>query len=434
MRDEALPNFQSPPSQSMRILHIIHQFMPEKVGGTELYAQTLARFQVAQGHSVAIFTPSSRDNGLTVTDEEGVRVYRAGVGARSATAVFRATFHHPQLANLFAQTVAQEQPNAIHVQHLMGLPVRLVNQFAGKIPYLVTLHDYWHLCANAQLLTNYDQTTCDGPRLWLNCGRCAVARAGLPLAGLPLIPAFAPLLGYRQRQLRRVLDQAALLVAPTRFLCQQHVQMGIPAAKIQVVPNGIIVPDEIPAHVPDPHHLRLVYVGGIAWQKGVHVLVDAVNQLQNTPITLTVYGDLTAFPDYAAELQAQARHPGIVFNGRLPHTQLYHALAQADAAVVPSLWYENDPLTIQEAFAARVPVIASNHGALPERVQEGRNGFLFPPGNPTALSHLLRQLAHNPAPLTHLRRTMPPPHTIHHHLQTMEQLYQQMRQGLAGEV
>jgi glycosyltransferase involved in cell wall biosynthesis len=410
----------------MRILHIIHQFMPEKVGGTELYAQTLARFQVAQGHSVALFTPSSRSDGLTMVPEAGVRVYRAGVGERSATAVFRATFRHPQLAQLFAQTLAEETPDAIHIQHLMGLPTHLVHQFAGKIPYLVTLHDYWHLCANAQLLTNYDQTPCGGPRLWLNCGRCAVARAGLPLAGLPLVPALAPLLGYRQRQLRQLLDQAALLLAPTHFLRQQHVQMGIPAAKIQVVPNGIVIPHHIPPHVPDATKLRLVYVGGIAWQKGVHVLVEAVNQLQGEPVTLTIYGDLTTFPNYAAELQAQASHPRIVFNGRLPHEQLYHALAQADAIVVPSLWYENDPLTIQEAFAAHVPVIASNHGALPERVQSEINGRLFPPGDSTALSQLLRQLAHDPAQLTHLRHTMPPPHTIHHHLQTMEQLYQQL--------
>lgn len=409
----------------MRILHIVHQFMPEKVGGTELYAQTLARFQVAQGHAVALFTPASQNSGLQMATEAGVDIYRAGIGPRSPTAVFGSTFHHPQLNHLFADAFAQHQPDIIHIQHMMGLPIHLSSQFVGKRPYLVTLHDYWHLCANAQLLTNDSQTTCSGPHYWLNCGRCALARAGAA-AAWPLAPALVPLLGWRERLLRPLLHQAAALVAPTEFLRQQHAKLGVPANAITVIPNGIMVPATIPPHVPAPGQLRVVYVGGIAWQKGVHILVEAVNKLPHAPISLAVYGDLSTFPDYAAQLQAQAHHPGIQFNGRLPHDQLYHALANADVVVVPSLWYENDPLTIQEAFAAQVPVFASNHGALPERVREQINGRLFPPGDSNTLSQLLQQALHNPSQLLQLRHTMPPPHDIQTHLQTINHLYQKL--------
>ena len=157
----------------MKILHLVHQYFPEKVGGTEVYTRSLARQQAAQGHSVAIFAPASTtDATLEPEIEDAVRVYRVGIESRGATAVFRSTFYHNRLNEAFAHILSQEQPDVVHIQHLMGLPTSLMAQVqAAVIPYVITLWDFWWVCANAQLLTNYSQELCQGPRSFINCAR-----------------------------------------------------------------------------------------------------------------------------------------------------------------------------------------------------------------------------------------------------------------------
>ena len=411
----------------MHILHLVHQYLPEKIGGTELYTRTLAHHQVKQGHEVTIVTPASTP---IITPEpvveEGVTVYRIGVGPRGATAVFRSTFRHSQLDRTLAYILRQEQPNVVHIQHLMGWPSQLVRHIQqANIPYLITLHDYWHLCANAQLITNYDHTVCRGPNWWVNCARCALARAGYKQA-TPLIPGLMSLLGWRHNRLQKVLSGARTLIAPTLFTAQIHEQMGISLTGIQIVPHGIALPKVMPPRQPRSHRLRIGYIGGLSWQKGVHILVEAVNQLPKTEVTLTIYGDTAVFPDYTAQLKQQAQHPGIHLAGRIPHHHLWSALAQLDVVVVPSLWYETASLIIQEAFAAQVPVIASNLGALRERVADGIDGVLVPAGDVFALYQILDQCRRDPAYLNQLQAGIQPVFTIQEHLMKMEAIYRQI--------
>lgn len=410
----------------MQILHIIHQYLPEKIGGTELYTQTLARHQMAQGDSVALFTPSqaaSSERPLAADEADGLRIYRVPLGRRSATAVFRSNFRQPALAQAFHEVLRREQPDLVHVQHLMGLPFSLADQIKqSSIPLIITLHDYWYLCANAQLLTNFDGTVCAGPNWWLNCARCALARSGHPRA-YPLIPAVAPVFAVRHGRLQSILNQAATLIAPTHFTANIYRQLGVAAEKIQVIPHGIELPAQLPPRSRQKG-LLIGYVGGIAPQKGVHILIEAVNQLMGTDLQLMIYGDLNAFPQYAAQLQAEAAHPGIAFHGRLAHDQLWQTLVTFDVLVVPTLWYETASLIVQEAFAAQVPVIASDIGVLPERIRDGVDGRLFPPGDAAALAAILGQMAKNPELLADLRAAIQPVFTIQQHVAAVTAVYQ----------
>ncbi|MBE7533725.1 MAG: glycosyltransferase family 4 protein [Chloroflexi bacterium] len=422
----------------MHILHLIHQYLPEKVGGTELYTQTLARHQVAQGDSVALFTPTA----LPITDhrfpiiDNGLRIYRIPVGERASTAVLRSSFHHPVLTRAFAQVLTQEKPDVVHVQHLMGLPFGLVRQIhRAGIPLVITLHDYWYVCANAQLLTNYDETVCPGPNYWLNCARCALARVGHGRA-YPLMPVLAPLFAWRHGRTQSIFRRAAALIAPTHFTADIYRQLAALSGNIHVIPHGLDLPAAMPAKTAHDG-LHIAYIGGIAPQKGVHILIEAFNQLTTNqpPLTahrsllteslrLTIYGDLTAFPDYAAHLQQQANHPGITFAGRLPPAQLWAALADIDLIVVPTLWYETASLIVQEAFAAGVPVVASDIGVLPERIHAGVDGLLFPPGDAAALTGILRRLQEQPAELVQLRTGIRPVYTIQEHVARVTAVYE----------
>ena len=278
----------------MHILHIVHQYLPDKIGGTELYTQTLARHLVSLNHEVTIVVPSSSSASLDPKTEDGVRVYRIPVPQRSATAVFLNTFRQSTIKQAFQQIVDNEEPDIIHIQHLMGWPASVVDFIAARhIPFVSTLHDYWHLCANAQLITNYDETICDGPDKWVNCARCALARSGHPKAAIT-IPGLVPLFAYRQMQLKTVLQKADCLITPTHFTKQIHEQLGIDGTKICVVPHGIQLPEEMPSRQ-EHESFHIGYVGGISWQKGVHVLVEAVNHLPHEGVKLSVIGDTAVF-------------------------------------------------------------------------------------------------------------------------------------------
>jgi glycosyltransferase involved in cell wall biosynthesis len=412
----------------MRILHVVHQYLPEHVGGTELYTQMLARYQASQlGHDVAVYFPTARGD-VAPLDEAGVRHFPVDAGKRNRQDVFLATWRQPELAQAFATTLAAVRPGVVHVQHLMGLPATLATAIReAGLPYVVTLHDYWYPCANAQLVTNYDQTLCAGPRWWLNCAHCALARAGHGERAW-LQPALAPLMAHRSLLLRRVLANAAALIAPTRFVRDTYTRLGMPTDSLRVVSHGIQLPPEVSATIVPQKHARndlhLLYVGSIAWQKGVHVLVEAMNGLPEN-VRLTLLGDASAYPDYAATVQAAAKHPGIRFAGQASRDRLWQTLLDdADVLVVPSVWYETAALVVQEAFAAGVPVVASGLGALAERVQDGVDGLLFAPGDAGALRATLLRLVEDDALLSRLRQGIQPVRTIAEHAADIEAIYE----------
>ena len=113
------------------------------------------------------------------------------------------------------------------------------------------------------------------------------------------------------------------------------------------------------------------------------------------------------------------------FAGPLPHAQLWQTLADIDLVVVPTLWYETASLIVQEAFAAGVPVVASDIGVLPERIRAGVDGLLFPPGDAAALAAILRRLHEKPAELAQLRADIQPVFTIQEHVAQVTAVYEE---------
>lgn len=417
----------------MRILHVVHQYPPDHVAGTELYTQWLSQSQARAGHQVAVFSPLNRNklSALEPDLEEGVRVYRQPVGPRGATSVFLSTFRQTRLASDFLAVQVMEQPEIIQIEHLMGLPAAIADEIRrAGVPYVIFLHDYWYGCANGQLLTNDTQQICDGPDAHFhNCGRCAVARAGLnPLVGTAghLI---APLMRRRNDLLVTVTDGAARLIAPNEFVRQIYEQMGFSPDRMVIIPMGVESPPASPSYRPmagPTSRLRLGYIGSISPQKGVHILIEAVNGLPHDQVSLEVIGDLTMFPDYVAELRRRATHPGIRFGGRLDRGQVWSALADLDALIFPTLWYEASPFIVREAFAARVPVIASNIGAPATMIRDGSDGRLFPAGDALQLRSILTELTLNPELLKDYRRAIRTPPSINEHAATVEALYRQV--------
>jgi glycosyltransferase involved in cell wall biosynthesis len=167
--------------------------------------------------------------------------------------------------------------------------------------------------------------------------------------------------------------------------------------------------------------VRFAYIGGLSWQKGVHVLVEAFRGLQGA-CELWIAGDESFDPPYVARMRAQAV-PGVRFLGRLTREQVWETLAQVDVAVVPTLWYETFSFIVSEAFAAGLPVVASRLGPLADRVRDGVDGLLLPPGDVAAWRTALQRLISEPALLAGLRTNVRPPLTLEEHTEQIEALY-----------
>ncbi len=372
----------------MKILHLVHQYPPDHVGGTEYYTQTLANAQVKAGHDVIVLYPRGRQTDLRVENRNGVQVYAAGAGDRDRTAVFTALFGSKDLQTQFETVLNEVQPDVLHIQHLMGWPLSIVEHARrAGVKCVFTLHDYWSLCGNAQMLTNYDRTVCSGPRWWLNCARCAVARLDQP-ALLIGAPALAMMFAYRARLIRHALDQIDALLGPSRLVGQMAIRAGARPDRVHHLPFGIDRSGVQPHVKRSEHEFRIVYIGSLAWQKGVHVLIEAFNHVPE-PAMLTVYGDPSVFPEYSRQLHALARSPRIKFAGTLSRSDLWPVLARTDLVAVPSIWYENQPLTILEALAAGVPVMASDLGALPELIEDDVSGWRVRAGDAAAWTQAL---------------------------------------------
>ena len=288
----------------MRVLHLVHQYLPEHIGGTELYTQTVAHTLVKLGHQAGVFyRHHAPGQGLEHHRDGDVALWAAWSGSEHPTRRFMATLGDATIERLFERALDNFRPDIVHVQHLMGLPVQLLRLLRQRhIPYVVTLHDYWWICANAQLLTNYGQQICDGPRLWLNCGRCALARGGVGVLW-PAAPALIPLLAARARLQRQALEQADRLIAPTRFVKDWHVGHGLAAAQIEVLPHGIERPLQPAPRVPSTGPLRFACIGGLAWQKGIHVLIEAFERVKGEA-ELWVAGSEGSDPAYAQQLRS----------------------------------------------------------------------------------------------------------------------------------
>jgi glycosyltransferase involved in cell wall biosynthesis len=412
----------------MRILNVVHQYLPERVGGTELYTQAIAGAMAQRGHEVAIFYRSNEaGGGLALRRDAGsIAVWAASAGQMSPVRRFLSGYSNPALQNAFERVLGDFKPDIVHIQHLMGLPAAMGRALMQRrIPYVITLWDFWWRCANAQLLTNYSEEICPGPsQTFLNCAHCAVARAGHPHL-LPALPLVAPLMARRNSVLQHIVGGAARLIAPTEFVRRWYVDHGFPDDRTTVLAPALAYPAALPA--PEPGHpLRVAYIGGLSSQKGVHVLIEAFRGLENAA-ELWIAGDLAADPDYSRQLRELAGE-NVCFLGRLDRQQVADALAQVDVVAAPTLWYETYSFIISEAFAAGRPVLASRLGPIADRVADGENGYLLPPGDVQAWHAALQRLVDSPAALAKLAAGVRPPATLNAHATSMEALYHQVLQ------
>jgi len=459
----------------VKLLYVVHYFLPKHQAGTEIYTRTLAK-EMARQHDVTILTSEDADlppgEFRVERDEyEDLPVLRI---LRGQPADFRTSYKDETLDALFAEIIDELQPDIVHFQHLFRLSIGFIDVVkARRIPCALTLADYWFICPPV-ILMKPGFVRCSGPEKGMACTTCGNAigeefagSAAVELLGdSPVTQQAAQMVHKLKHSLpdpvvqfaKGVKDRAVaaspkggkradylcerfdsmidalkkvnIILAPSRFLRETYNDAGVATYTISYSDYGFdmnLFPRQPRKAYKPP--LQVGYIGTIVAHKGVHVLVDAMKRVKGAE--LHIWGDVSHFPGYVKTLQKAASGAPVFFEDKFEHDRVAEIFSTVDVMVVPSLWWENSPLTIHEAFLMGVPVIASRCGGMGELVADPF--FLFEPGDSAELASMLQGIVNRPQMLATFGNRRGEIKTIEENALELEELYDIVIQRVAEE-
>ncbi|MDZ7753996.1 MAG: glycosyltransferase family 4 protein [Gammaproteobacteria bacterium] len=284
------------------------------------------------------------------------------------------------------------------------------------VPTVLTAHDLKIACPAYKMLNSGGVCErCKGGNV-LNVAlhRCIHNSAGISSL-IAIESAVHHLLGVYKRNLDRV-------VVPSRFYGEKLAEWGWPREKLVHIPNYVHAESYKPDFTAGE---AFVYFGRLAPEKGLRTLIAAA---MNSGIQLRIAGTGPIEQDLH-RLAGDA--PNIEFLGYQSGDALWDLIRSARAVVLPSEWYENAPMSVLESYALGKPVIGADIGGIPELVQPGSTGALFPSGDTDALTDTLLRYRDLPDPAVTeqgkaARECVANHYTIERYFEQMSALYQEL--------
>ncbi|MEJ0011733.1 MAG: glycosyltransferase family 4 protein [Bauldia sp.] len=273
--------------------------------------------------------------------------------------------------------VEATRPHVIHFHHVIGLGLEslyAVREAAPDAALLMTFHEYLALCHHHGQMVKKGGALCTRSTP-IDCSQC--------------FPDIAPAKFLRREKfIRGMLELCDHFVSPSHFLADRYVAWGLPAERISVIENGLDIAAPAPARAlsgPEPRRSRFAFFGQMIEFKGADVLLDAVArvpaEIWGSDARAMIFGGHIerAPPEYReriAKLELAAAGRAQLY-GAYRNDDMPRLMQSCDWVVVPSTWWENSPVVIQEAFFHGRPVIASNLGGMAEKITDGIDGMHF---------------------------------------------------------
>ncbi len=391
----------------MRILVIAHNHPALMPGGTETVARGLFR-ELRDRHGwEGLFLGAVTD--LHRPMHPGTLLGAAN-GQADEVLVWLGNFERFSLSQpdcyglaSLAPMLQGQDPDVVHIHHKLMFGVEIIDLIRRAVPrakLVFTAHDYFALCAREGELLTADGRLCQGPSLDA-CRRCFPDASATDFV-------------LRDLAVRDALADVDQLVVPSEFARQRYIANGYDAARIAVVPNGTAAVEPAPLRpAPDGRRDRFGFFGHINPIKGARVLLAASTLLSRQGVAhqLSLHGG-TAWQneEYVAGFKADleeapaARHFGVYDAAALPRL-----MAKLDWVVMPSIWWENAPLVLLEAFRHGRPVICGDIGGMAETVRHEVDGLHVPVNDPAALAAAMRRAVEEPGLWERLRQGIRPP-------------------------
>lgn len=407
------PALPAPERAPLRVLVMSHMDPRVSRGGAEIAAFQLYEYLKAQPNVTAWFLAAAPGK---IGERLGVRLIQP-FGPDDYAYVGHG-FDHFLHSNSdlefppeFITLLRDLRPDVVHLHHYTNFGMEALLQIRRALPavrILLTLHEYLAICNHfGQMVKRPSFALCDSasPR---SCHKC-----------FPEISEQDFFL--RELFMKRFFRLVDRFVSPSRFLIDRYVAWGLPPEQLSMIENGMPIRtgEAKPNRYPDfDAGLTVGFFGQISGLKGINVLIEAARMLNEAGVTnvrIDVHGDHSGQPEpFRKDFEARLAKapPNFSFRGPYENRRVDALMRSVHAVLVPSIWWENSPLVIQEALLNRRPVICSDIGGMAEKVRFGLDGFHFQAGSPYSLATLLRGLAADPQRLLALQETMAVPPTI----------------------
>jgi glycosyltransferase involved in cell wall biosynthesis len=415
-----------------RVLYVLHNHPTIRPGGSEAYAVELYEAardtehldpllvaRIGQSgasepvpHPGAPFSTIGSDPGqhYVYTDRDAYDFVMESYRDKSLYTVY------------FADFLRTHKPDIVHFQHthFIGFDlVTLVRRMLPDTPIVYTLHEFLPIChREGQLLRTKGNELCleASPR---RCSEC--------------FPQWGPQYFYlRERFIKSHLAQVDRFLCPSRFLLERYADWGIPREKLLFEDYGRNPQVSVESPAEGRPRTRLGFFGQISRYKGIDVLLDAMRILEETApdVHLVIYGaNLDVLPPEEREIivnALEASGTNVGFGGAYGPGDVPELMSRVDWVVVPSRWWENSPLVIQEAFMHKRPVICSDIGGMAEKVAHDVSGLHFTVGDPQSLAETIRVAVSAPGLWERLRDGISPVYGMDEHLAHLTALYDEL--------
>jgi glycosyltransferase involved in cell wall biosynthesis len=382
----------------MKILYLVHQFYPEYWTGTEKVVLKIASMMQQAGHYASVVAYSFKED-LCFTQSMGNLLFKEylyngipvmALKHKLAPETVHTGIRDATMAELAKHILSAEKPDIIHIGHGMRVNEFLFLAMDLKIPYIMTLTDFWWICPKF-ILVNSSGQLCKGPENGRDCAR--------------LCPEYPQdFIGRRLNFARKALDGARRLIAPSNFVANMF-KAEFKDLKVEVINHGLSsnIIKRNTRRYQKGDELVFGYAGSFSRHKGIHLLIDAIKQIDSQSVALKIYGSGTD-PKYTDELLEMAKgYRRIQFCGVFQAQEVGTVLGNIDVLVIPSTWFETYSLILHEALACNVPSIIPDGGAMAEKIKDGFNGFTFQMGDTASLKAVIENIVTNPLLLSNVK-------------------------------
>jgi glycosyltransferase involved in cell wall biosynthesis len=334
-------------------------------GGDCIYMLNLEQLLRDHGHEVAVFSMRHPENLDTPWKEyfpSEVR-FRPGKGLLKSIA---RPFGTGEVKKAFARLLDDFRPEVVHLNniHSQLSPVigEMAKQHRAKVVW--TIHDFKLLCPRYDCLLQGKNP----------CRECYTDKRHCLSHKCMKNSWLASYIGYKEAEVwnrERLVAFTDTFVCPSRFIADEMKKGGFPKEKLIHLCNFIDVEKCLREDFKAADYY--CYVGRLSEEKGIRTLIEVANSL---PYNLMVIGD----GPLKEELKEKSK-PNIVFHGRKDWEDIKNIEGAARFTVIPSEWFENNPLSVIESECLGVPVLGARIGGIPELVERGVNGYTFHPKN-----------------------------------------------------
>lgn len=408
----------------MKIAFVLNHFLPQQTAGTEVYTWALSKQLQKNGCEVKIVIPNY---GKDISEEyiyDELVVHKFAENSVVDRALIMG-FRKPSGLAFFTQFLKEYQPTFVHFHELAGSNgISLHHVIAAKslgIKVLFTFHLAGYTCKTGTLLYN-NKSLCDGKIHINKCSNCYLHSKGYtsfkyPLNYLSQLLQVANInstkwnnkigtalgtsfiIEKQKQDFQKLIDNCDNVIALTKWYEKMLLLNGVSQNKINFIPQGLplkaLHQDFSKKKISDKP-LRLIFLGRISHFKGLHLLIDALFKLPKDSVLLDIYGQADN-SNYEQLLKDKTKSfDNIRWCGKLKRDDVIDTMQQYHTLCLCSTFSEMSPLVIQEAFAAGIPVLASNVFGNAEQITDGKNGWLFKFNDNNALKTKLQQLIDDP--------------------------------------